>query len=80
MNDTNTNRRLPCIPDNRNLTEFFNAMEPINMIKLFAAILNERRIIIHSTRLARLSACVQASNLIIFPMQWENVIYIFYFF
>lgn len=73
MNDTNANKRLPCIPDDRNLLEFFNAIEPINMIKLFAAILNERRIIIHSTRLVRLSAVVQACNLLIYPMQWQNV-------
>lgn len=73
MSDTNANKRLPCIPDDRNLTEFFNAIDPLNMIKLFAAILNERRIIIHSTRLVRLTACVQACNLLLYPMEWQNV-------
>lgn len=44
------------------------------MINLFAATLNERRILIHSTRLERLSACVQACNLIIYPMQYQGVL------
>ena len=35
--------------------------------------LNERRIVITSDRLNRLSACVQAANAIIYPMHWQHI-------
>merc|ERR1719187_882118 len=35
--------------------------------------LYERRILITSKKLARLSACVQASNAIIYPMSWQHI-------
>lgn len=35
--------------------------------------LNERRIVITSDRLTRLSACVQAANALIYPMNWQHI-------
>eukprot|EP00095_Tigriopus_kingsejongensis_P000559 maker-scaffold776_size99073-snap-gene-0.15 protein:Tk00559 transcript:maker-scaffold776_size99073-snap-gene-0.15-mRNA-1 annotation:"denn domain-containing protein 1a" len=64
---------LPTIPENRNLTEYYNAVGIHNMLVIFASMLFERRIIITSKRLSRLSACVQAANAIIYPMQWQHI-------
>lgn len=43
------------------------------MIAIFASMLNERRIVITSDRLSRLSACVQAANALIYPMHWQHI-------
>ncbi|XP_066962449.1 DENN domain-containing protein 1B isoform X4 [Macrobrachium rosenbergii] len=65
--------RLPTIPENRNLSEYYNAVDANNMMIIFASMLHERRIIMVSKRLSRLSACVQAANSIIYPMQWQHI-------
>ncbi|XP_069946063.1 uncharacterized protein [Cherax quadricarinatus] len=65
--------KLPTIPENRNLAEYYNAVDTNNMIIIFASMLYERRIIIVSKRLSRLSACVQAANSVIYPMQWQHI-------
>ena len=46
----------------RNLTEYFNAVDTNNMMIMFASMLYERRIVVTSRRLSRLSACVQVSE------------------
>ncbi|XP_045109250.1 DENN domain-containing protein 1A-like [Portunus trituberculatus] len=43
------------------------------MVIIFASMLYERRIIITSRRVSRLSACVQAANLLLWPMQWQHI-------
>merc|ERR1719318_1110843 len=53
---------LPSIPDDRNLTEYFNAVDSNTMLIIFASMLYERRILITSRKLSRLSSCVQAAN------------------
>ncbi|XP_011310982.1 DENN domain-containing protein 1A isoform X2 [Fopius arisanus] len=65
--------QLPSIPENRNLTEYFSAVDPHNMMIIFASMLYERRIIFTSKRLSRLSACVQACNALIYPMIWQHI-------
>ncbi|RWS17035.1 DENN domain-containing protein 1A-like protein, partial [Dinothrombium tinctorium] len=65
--------KIPSIPEDRNLTEFFNAVDSYNMIVIFASMLNERRILITSKKLSRLSACVQAANSLIYPMHWQHI-------
>ncbi|XP_042242654.1 DENN domain-containing protein 1A-like isoform X6 [Homarus americanus] len=65
--------KLPTIPENRNLSEYYNAVDTNNMIIIFASMLYERRIIMMSKRLSRLSACVQAANSVIYPMQWQHI-------
>ncbi|XP_022691130.1 DENN domain-containing protein 1B-like isoform X3 [Varroa jacobsoni] len=63
----------PSIPEDRNLTEYYNACDHHIMVQLFTAMLHERRIVIVSRRLNRLSSCVQAANLLIYPMQWQHL-------
>ncbi|OQR77388.1 DENN domain-containing protein 1A-like, partial [Tropilaelaps mercedesae] len=93
----------PSIPEDRNLTEYYNACDHNTMVQLFTAMLHERRIVIVSrclvtfvcdelgvgcvqtsayrdtrflwgfSRLNRLSSCVQAANLLIYPMQWQHL-------
>ena len=41
------------------------------MLTIFASMLYERRILITSKKLSRLSACVQAANSLIYPMFWQ---------
>ncbi|KAI5101764.1 DENN domain-containing protein 1B isoform X1 [Silurus meridionalis] len=43
---------LPTIPENRNLTEYFVAVDVNNMLHLYASMLHERRIIITSSKLS----------------------------
>lgn len=67
------NFALPSIPKDRNLTEYYNAVNVENMIVLFASALNERHILVTSKRLDRLSACVQAINTLLYPMNWQHI-------
>lgn len=57
----------------RNLTEYYSAVETNNMIVIFASMLQERRIVIKSRKLHRLSACVQAANTVLYPMNWQHI-------
>ena len=57
----------------RNLLEYFNAVGLDTMLEIYAAMLHERRIIVTSSKLHRLSACVQAANSIIYPMFWQHL-------
>jgi hypothetical protein len=43
------------------------------MLVLFAALLSERRIVITSKKLSRLSSLVMACNLFIFPLCWQHI-------
>ncbi|MBZ3875906.1 DENN domain-containing protein 1B [Sciurus carolinensis] len=47
---------LPTIPESRNLTEYFVAVDVNNMLQLYASMLHERRIIITSSKLSTVSA------------------------
>ena len=58
---TPSNLYLASIPENRNLTEYYNAVETNLMIAIFASMLHERRIVMTASKLSALSACVQAS-------------------
>ena len=64
---------LPSIPENRNLSEYYNAVGTDTMLAIFAAMLHERRIMITSKKLYRLTACVQAANTLIYPMSWQHL-------
>ena len=57
----------------RNLTEYFNAVDAHNMMVIFASMLHERRIVMVSSRISRLSACIQAANAVIYPMIWQHI-------
>lgn len=65
--------KLPTIPENRNMTEYFNAVDAHNMMVIFASMLHERRILVTSKKLSRLSSCIQAANALIYPMHWQHI-------
>uniref|UniRef100_A0A8C8SSM1 UDENN domain-containing protein n=1 Tax=Pelusios castaneus TaxID=367368 RepID=A0A8C8SSM1_9SAUR len=64
---------LPTIPENRNLTEFVVAVDVPNMLQLFGSMLYERRILLTSSKLSTLTACVQASSAMLYPMYWQHI-------
>uniref|UniRef100_A0A3Q3L874 DENN/MADD domain containing 1B n=1 Tax=Mastacembelus armatus TaxID=205130 RepID=A0A3Q3L874_9TELE len=64
---------LPTIPESRNLTEYFVAVDVNNMLQLYASMLHERRIIITSSKLSTLTACVHGAAAMIFPMYWQHI-------
>ncbi|XP_019127908.1 DENN domain-containing protein 1B isoform X1 [Larimichthys crocea] len=64
---------LPTIPESRNLTEYFVAVDVNNMLQLFASMLHERRIIITSSKLSTLTACVHGAAALLFPMYWQHI-------
>ncbi|XP_026028669.1 DENN domain-containing protein 1A isoform X1 [Astatotilapia calliptera] len=66
-------KELPSIPENRNLTEYFVAVDVNNMLHLYASMLYERRILICCSKLSTLTACVHGSAAMLFPMHWQHV-------
>ncbi|KAI4536619.1 hypothetical protein MG293_012822 [Ovis ammon polii] len=64
---------LPTIPENRNLTEYFVAVDVNNMLQLFASMLHERRIIVTSGKLSTLTACLHGSVALLYPMYWQHI-------
>uniref|UniRef100_A0A452J4W2 UDENN domain-containing protein n=1 Tax=Gopherus agassizii TaxID=38772 RepID=A0A452J4W2_9SAUR len=64
---------LPTIPESRNLTEYFVAVDVNNMMQLYASMLHERRIIIISSKLSTLTACVHGSAALLYPMYWQHI-------
>ncbi|KAM8888367.1 DENN domain-containing protein 1B isoform 1-T1 [Synchiropus picturatus] len=64
---------LPTIPESRNLTEYFVAVDVNNMLQLYATMLHERRIIITSSKLSTLTACVHGAAALLFPMFWQHI-------
>ncbi|KAJ0065536.1 hypothetical protein NL108_013098, partial [Boleophthalmus pectinirostris] len=64
---------LPTIPESRNLTEYFVAVDVNNMLQLYASMLHERRIIITSSKLSTLTACVHGAAALLFPMFWQHI-------
>lgn len=71
--DTPDHHSLASIPQDRNLTEYYNALDADTMITLFASALNERHILVTSRKLDRLSSCVQALNTLLYPMHWQHI-------
>lgn len=55
------------------MSEFYNALGTESMLTLFAALLSERRIVITSKKLSRLSSIAVACNLFLFPMSWQHI-------
>ncbi|XP_025111855.1 DENN domain-containing protein 1B-like isoform X1 [Pomacea canaliculata] len=64
---------LPSIPASRNLTEYYNALDTNNMMIVFASMLHERRIIIISKKLSRVTACIHAAEALLYPMHWQHL-------
>ncbi|XP_034402403.1 DENN domain-containing protein 1A isoform X1 [Cyclopterus lumpus] len=66
-------RELPSIPENRNLTEYFVAVDVNNMLHLYASMLYERRVLICCSKLSTLTACIHGSTTMLYPMHWQHV-------
>uniref|UniRef100_A0A673TMX9 DENN domain containing 1A n=1 Tax=Suricata suricatta TaxID=37032 RepID=A0A673TMX9_SURSU len=66
-------RELPSIPENRNLTEYFVAVDVNNMLHLYASMLHERRILLTCSKLSTLTACIHGSAAMLYPMFWQHV-------
>ncbi|CAL8252550.1 unnamed protein product [Merluccius merluccius] len=64
---------LPTIPESRNLTEYFVAVDITNMLQLYASMLHERRIIVTSSKLSTLTACVHGAAAMLYPMYWQHI-------
>ncbi|XP_043913592.1 DENN domain-containing protein 1B-like isoform X2 [Protopterus annectens] len=64
---------LPTIPENRNLTEYVVVVDVNNMLNLYASMLYERRILITSSKLSTLTACIHASSSMLYPMYWQHI-------
>ncbi|XP_041126628.1 DENN domain-containing protein 1B-like isoform X2 [Polyodon spathula] len=64
---------LPTIPESRNLTEYFVAVDVSNMLQLYASMMHERRIIITSSKLSTLTACVHGSTALLYPLFWQHI-------
>ncbi|BFZ05834.1 hypothetical protein BsWGS_08873 [Bradybaena similaris] len=64
---------LPSIPHSRNLTEYYSAVDPYNMMVIFASMLHERRIYMTSKKLSRLTACIHAAEALLYPMHWQHL-------
>ncbi|KAL2086311.1 hypothetical protein ACEWY4_017370 [Coilia grayii] len=66
-------KSLPSIPESRNLTELMVAVDVGNLLQLYASMLFERRILIYSSKLSTLTACVHACSGILYPMYWQHI-------
>uniref|UniRef100_A0A8C7U956 UDENN domain-containing protein n=1 Tax=Oncorhynchus mykiss TaxID=8022 RepID=A0A8C7U956_ONCMY len=66
-------RELPSIPESRNLTEYFVAVDVNNMLHLYVSMLYERRILICCSKLSTLTAYVHGSAAMMYPMYWQHV-------
>lgn len=64
---------LPKIPENHNLSNYYNFIKIDFMIEIFCAMLNERRIVLTSQKLDILSSCVIAAGDLIYPMTWQHI-------
>ncbi|XP_072014582.1 DENN domain-containing protein 1A-like isoform X2 [Amphiura filiformis] len=66
-------KSLPRIPESRNFMEFFSAVNPSNMMILFVSLLYERRVLITSEKLSRLTACVHGAASLLYPLFWQHI-------
>uniref|UniRef100_W5MRM0 DENN domain containing 1C n=1 Tax=Lepisosteus oculatus TaxID=7918 RepID=W5MRM0_LEPOC len=64
---------LPTIPESRNLTELVVTVDVSNLLHLYASMLFERRILITSSKLSTLTACVHATSAMLYPMYWQHI-------
>ncbi|XP_052789028.1 DENN domain-containing protein 1B-like isoform X11 [Mya arenaria] len=65
--------KLPSIPASRNLLEYYNAIDTEKMMMIFASMLHERRIIVTSKKLSRLTAVIHAAGCLLYPMYWQHL-------
>lgn len=64
---------LPEIPQSRNLTEYYSAVSSANMVVIFVSMLFERRVLITSKKLSRLTACIHGAASLLYPLHWQHL-------
>ena len=66
---------IPSIPEDHNLTQYYNSVDSDCMMEVFASLLCERRVVVTSRSLGRLSSCVLAANSLLHPLVWQVVLH-----
>ncbi|CAF0783895.1 unnamed protein product [Adineta ricciae] len=66
-------RKLPSMLSDRNFTVMFSRLGSEIMLRLFAHILFERRILFVSSKLFHLTACAYGCLHLIYPMHWQSI-------
>lgn len=56
-----------------NFVPLFARMSTPNIVLLFGALLSERRVLLTSSKLSRLSACCHAAAALLYPFRWQHV-------
>jgi hypothetical protein len=56
-----------------NLEPLLTTLDPSNLLKVFASLLVERRVIFSSAKLSTLSSCVQAAIALLYPLNWQHI-------
>jgi hypothetical protein len=54
-------------------SDLFWCMDEVSILRTFAAVLCERRVLFVSSSVARLSACVHAAAALVHPFAWQHV-------
>lgn len=62
--------RLPTLGSDKYFLEFYNAIDPRQMLAIFASLLKERRILFTGRKVSTLSSCLHAVSMLLSPMCW----------
>uniref|UniRef100_A0A8R1HNX6 UDENN domain-containing protein n=1 Tax=Caenorhabditis japonica TaxID=281687 RepID=A0A8R1HNX6_CAEJA len=65
--------RLPTLSSDKFFLEFYNAIDPPQMLAIFASLLKERRILFTGRKVSTLSSCLHAVSMLLYPMCWQSV-------
>ncbi|CAI2356362.1 unnamed protein product [Caenorhabditis sp. 36 PRJEB53466] len=65
--------RLPTLGTDKYFLEFYNAIDPRQMLAIFASLLKERRILFTGRKVSTLSSCLHAVSMLLYPMCWQSV-------
>ncbi|CAK8691182.1 unnamed protein product [Clavelina lepadiformis] len=64
---------LPSIPENRNVSEYYAAVNIGFMMDIFANIMLERRILFTSKSLSILTSCIHSAEALLRPLHWQHI-------
>ncbi|KAJ4444122.1 hypothetical protein ANN_05911 [Periplaneta americana] len=74
MVTTVVRRPLDSRLEERDLTQLFSALPVPALLQLFGSLLLERKVILISNSLSRLSSCVEALQSILYPFSWQHTL------
>eukprot|EP00124_Ichthyophonus_hoferi_P003956 Ihof_evm2s386 gene=Ihof_evmTU2s386 len=64
---------LPVLPANPYLLSLYSTLTPNALLVVYAALLYERRILLTSDDLSRLTACSHGLALLLYPLYWQHI-------